>query len=117
LRFDDVLPKLPLARRWARSQATGQKAVKPMKIHIDMEMTPEEARKLMGLPDLTRMQEQLTAEMQKRMKAALDTSDPQAMLKAWMPVSAPGLEQFQRFLWDSAKAATAGAAKKPPSKG
>ena len=88
-----------------------------MKIHIDMEMTPEEARKLMGLPDLTRMQEQLTAEMQKRMKAALDTSDPEAMLKAWMPVSAPGLEQFQRFLWDSAKAATAGAAKKPPSRG
>jgi hypothetical protein len=114
LRFEDVLPKLPLARRRARSQATGQKAVKPMKIHIDMEMTPEEARKLMGLPDLTRMQEQMTAEMQKRMKAALDTSDPEAMLKAWMPVAAPGLEQFQRFLWDSAKAATA---KKPSSKG
>lgn len=87
-----------------------------MKIHIDMEMTPEEARKLMGLPDLTRMQEQLTAEMHKRMKAALDTSDPQAMLKAWMPAGAPGFEQFQRFLWDSAKAATAPSSKKPSSK-
>jgi hypothetical protein len=86
-----------------------------MKIHIDMEMTPEEARKLMGLPDLTRMQEQVMAEMQKRMKAALDAADPQALLKSWMPLGGQGFEQFQQFLWDSAKAAT-GAAKKTSAK-
>ena len=82
-----------------------------MKIHIDMEMTPEEARKLMGLPDLSRMQEEVMKEMQKRMKAALDTSDPEAMLKAWMPMGGAGFEQFQRFLWDSAKAAASGQTK------
>lgn len=76
-----------------------------MKIHVDMEMTPEEARKLMGLPDLSKMQEEVMKEMQKRMKAALDTTDPEAMLKAWMPMGGAGFEQFQRFLWDSAKAA------------
>lgn len=82
-----------------------------MKIHIDMDMTPDEARKLMGLPDLSRMQEAIMAEMQKRMKAALDTSDPEAMLKAWMPMGGQGFEQFQRFLWDSASRA-AGTQKK-----
>ena len=86
-----------------------------MKIHVDMEMTPEEARKLMGLPDVTRMQEAMLAEMQKRMKAALDTSDPEAMLKAWMPMGGQGFEQFQRFLWDGA-ARAAGGAKKDPAK-
>lgn len=82
-----------------------------MKIHIDMDMTPEEARKLMGLPDLSRMQDEIMAEMAKRMKTALDTSDPEAMLKAWMPMGGAGFEQFQRFLWDGAARAS-GAAKK-----
>ena len=86
-----------------------------MKIHVEMDMTPEEARKLMGLPDLTKMQEQVLAEMQKRVKAALDTSDPEAMLRAWMPMGGQGLEQFQRFLWDSARTAS-GAAKKDAGK-
>jgi hypothetical protein len=88
-----------------------------MKIHIDMEMTPEEARTLMGLPDLTRLNEEMVGEIAKRMKAALDTSDPQAMLRAWMPMGGQGFEQFQRFLWDSAKAAASGSTKKTPPKG
>lgn len=85
-----------------------------MKIHIDMEMTPEEARTLMGLPDLTALNEEMVGEIAKRMKAALDTSDPQAMLRAWMPMGGQGFEQFQRFLWDSAKAAGNSAKKTPP---
>jgi hypothetical protein len=88
-----------------------------MKIHIDMEMTPEEARTLMGLPDLSALQDEFLAEMRKRMKVALDTSDPEAMLKAWMPLGGQGFEQFQRFLWDSAKAATGTAKKSSPPKG
>lgn len=83
-----------------------------MKIHVDMDMTPEEARKLMGLPDVSRMQDEMMAEIAKRMKSALDTSDPEAMLKAWMPMGGAGLEQFQRFLWDSAARATGGTKKK-----
>ncbi len=78
-----------------------------MKVNVEIDMTPDEARRLMGLPDVSAMQERLMAEMERRMKAAMDTSDPEAMLKAWMPVGGQGFEQFQRFLWDSA-ARTAG---------
>jgi hypothetical protein len=76
-----------------------------MKVNIEIDMTPEEARKVMGLPDLSKMQEKVVAELQKRITASLDLNDPQAMLKAWMPLG--GLEQFQQFLWDSAKHAVA----------
>ena len=76
-----------------------------MKIHVEMDMTPEEARTLMGLPDLSGLHELILAEMKKRMKAAMDTSDPEAMLRAWMPMGGQGFEQLQKFLWDSAKAA------------
>ena len=76
-------------------------------------MTPDEARKMMGLPDVSALQQRMLDEMERRMKAAVDTSDPDAMLKAWLPLAVPGFEQFQKFLWDSAKLATgAGEAKK-----
>ncbi|HET7334032.1 MAG TPA: DUF6489 family protein [Rhizomicrobium sp.] len=82
-----------------------------MKFHIEVEMTPDEARKVMGLPDVTKLNEKMLAEMEKRMKQAMDTSDPEAMLRAWMPMSGlgsgvQGFEQFQKFLWDSARKAT-----------
>ncbi|MGN6515056.1 MAG: DUF6489 family protein [Rhizomicrobium sp.] len=73
-----------------------------MKVHVELDMTPEEARRLMGLPDVSRIQEKMTAEMERRIKAAMDTSDPEAMFKAWMPMGGQGFEQFQRFLWDAA---------------
>jgi hypothetical protein len=71
-----------------------------MKVNIELDMTPDEARRLMGLPDVSAMQERMAALIEQRMKAALDTSDPQAMLKAWFP--GEPMEQFQRF-WDAAK--------------
>jgi uncharacterized protein DUF6489 len=79
-----------------------------MKVHVEVDMTPEEARKLMGLPDVAPMQEEMVREMQRRMKAAMDTSDPEAMMKAWMPLGGQGFEQFQKFLWDSARRAASG---------
>jgi hypothetical protein len=103
LRFGFVLFRLPLARPGAGSQGIGFEAVKRMKIHIEMDMTPEEARTLMGLPDVSALNEQMLEEMRRRMKEA---SDPEALMKLWAPMG-QGFEQFQRFLWDSAKAAAA----------
>jgi hypothetical protein len=73
-----------------------------MKLHFDLDLTPDEARRVMGLPDVSKLQEKLTAEMEKRMMAALDTaSDPEAMLKTWFSWGSQGMEQVQRFLRES----------------
>jgi hypothetical protein len=82
-----------------------------MKIRIEMDMTPDEARRMMGLPDVAAAQDKIVAQMEKQMLAALDTSDPEAMLRSWFPLGAQGFEQFQKFLWDSARQAS-GAARK-----
>jgi hypothetical protein len=83
-----------------------------MKVNIELDMTPDEARRMMGLPDVAAFQARMTAELEKRMKAALDTSDPAAMLKAWFPMSSgEGMQQFQRF-WEKA-AKTKPSASKP----
>jgi len=46
-----------------------------MKVNITMDMTPEEARAFMGLPDVAPLQKRMLDDMQARMKAAFDDKD------------------------------------------
>ena len=70
-----------------------------MKITVDIDCTPDEARQLMGMPDMTDLQQEIIEEMRKRLLAGLDTMDPQAMLRSWGPAGAEGWEQFQKMFW------------------
>ncbi len=74
-----------------------------MKITIDVDCTPEEARAFVGLPDVGPLQRAFVDDMKTRMGEALAKMDPEAMVKAWMPADAPGWEQWQK-LWQSAAA-------------
>ena len=82
-----------------------------MKMNVEIDLTPEEARKFLGLPDVTKVQDKMMAEIEKRMKAAVDLGDPEAMMRAWMPLGGQGFEQFSKFLFDSARRAAGGARK------
>ena len=81
-----------------------------MKVNITMDMTPEEARAFMGLPDVAPLQKRMLEDMQARMKAAFDANDPEGMMRAWMPLSSAmggGAEAFQKLqkaMWDGATA-------------
>ncbi len=70
-----------------------------MKIKIDVECTPEEARTFLGLPDVAPMQAALMEELQTRMTAALEAMDPEALMKTWLPLGLQGLEQAQKMFW------------------
>ncbi len=77
-----------------------------MKFTIDVDCTPAEARAFLGLPDVAPMQENLLAEVEKRMQANLKVMDAEQMLKAWLPAGLPaglqGLEQLQKMFWAQA---------------
>lgn len=78
-----------------------------MKLHIEIDLSPDEARRVMGLPDVTKMQERIAAEMEKRMMEAMKAaSDPEALLKTWFSWGSQGLEQFQRFVQDAQRTAS-----------
>lgn len=77
-----------------------------MKVTIDVDLSPEEARRLMGLPDLEPMQQRLLAQLEKQMAQNLSYMDPETLVKTIMPVGAQGLEQFQNLLWSMARTAT-----------
>ena len=76
-----------------------------MKVKIDLDMTPEEARTLMGLPDLKPMQERLMAQLEKQLSNNMAYVDPEQIMKGIMPMGAQSMEQFQELLWSMARSA------------
>ncbi len=70
-----------------------------MKITIDIDCTPDEARTFLGLPDVKPMQAALMQEIQARMSAGLHAMEPEAMLKTWLPLGVQGMEQLQKLFW------------------
>jgi hypothetical protein len=76
-----------------------------MKITVDIDCTPEEARHFLGLPDVKPMQDALMQQLQDRMSANLQAMDPETMLKTWLPASIQGFEQIQKAFWSQMTAA------------
>ncbi len=70
-----------------------------MKIKLDVDCTPEEARAFFGLPDVAPMQRVLVEEIGQRMRSGLEAMDPEALMKTWMPLGLQGLEQAQKMFW------------------
>ena len=68
-----------------------------MKITMNVECTPEEARAFLGLPDVKPMQEQLMQEVQERMAANIRAMEPETMLRTWLPATLKGFEQMQEI--------------------
>jgi hypothetical protein len=70
-----------------------------MKITVNIDCTPDEARHFFGLPDVKPMQDALMQQIQDRMSANLQAMEPEAMLKTWLPASLQGFEQMQKIFW------------------
>jgi len=70
-----------------------------MKVTINIDCTPEEARTFLGLPDIKPMQDAMVAELEKRMRANMDAMDPETMFKTWLPAGIQGWEQLQKAFW------------------
>jgi hypothetical protein len=74
-----------------------------MKMRIEVECTPLEAREFMGLPDVTQLNESLVEEMTKRMQANLQMMAPEALMKSWMAAGAQAQEAFMGMLGAAAR--------------
>lgn len=68
-----------------------------MKVTMNVDCTPEEARAFLGLPDVKPMQDEMLREVQNRMTASLKAMEPEAMLKMWLPATLKGFEQLQQM--------------------
>ncbi len=73
-----------------------------MKITMNVECTPEEARSFFGLPDVAPMQEAVMQELQAQMIANIKAMDPQALIQQWVPLGMQNMEQMQKMFWGQA---------------
>ena len=69
-----------------------------MKMTIEVDCTPEEARRFMGLPDVSGLNDHLVAEMTNRIDANVSMLDPQDFMKNWMTFGAGAQEQFRKMM-------------------
>lgn len=66
-----------------------------MKIHVEIDCTPEEARQFLGLPDLRPMQDAVLAKVQQQMLDGVDALSPEALLKSWLPMAPQSPDQMR----------------------
>jgi hypothetical protein len=78
-----------------------------MKVNIEVDCTPDEARRFLGLPDVAPMQQAVMAQMEKRLVDAIASTDTQKLMEQWLPFSMKGIEQWQT-IWTQLAQSAAG---------
>ena len=85
-----------------------------MKVNVEIDCTPAEARAFFGLPDVTGLNEHMVEEMKKRLDANLAMAAPEELMKNWMNFGGQASEQFMKLM---AAAASGGGASGGPRSG
>lgn len=80
-----------------------------MKMTIEVECTPQEARAFLGLPDVTGLNETLVSEMQSRLQQNMAMLSPDEMLKTWASFGAASQDQFRKLMTAAAENMMGGA--------
>ncbi len=70
-----------------------------MNITINVDCTPEEARRFMGLPDVAPMQEDMLRQIQEQMMANVTSMQPAELMRAWLPAGFESWQEMQKSFW------------------
>lgn len=75
-----------------------------MKVTVDIDLTPEEARRAVGLPDLSPIHERYVQMLLDTMAGnAVKPEMVEALFKSWAPMGEAGLTMWRRLLEGGAK--------------
>ena len=66
-----------------------------MKVRVEIDCTPLEARQSIGLPDVAPMQIAVMDELQQQMMANIDKASPEALMQSWFTFDPKLAERFQ----------------------
>lgn len=62
-----------------------------MKVHIELDCTPEEARRAVGLPDLTPIHDRYVAMVMEMMQGQIQPEMIETMMRGWQPMGEAGM--------------------------
>jgi hypothetical protein len=70
-----------------------------MKVNVEVECTAEEARRLMGLPDLAPVHDVAVAQMIDAVRSGgISPEFVQSMIKTWSPMGESGMRIWQQLI-------------------
>ena len=72
-----------------------------MRVSINIDCTPVEARKFLGLPDVEAFQTEMMRQMQEKLTHGLTVEDMEHFMKSWTPLAGQGWENMQKMFWGS----------------
>lgn len=73
-----------------------------MKVTINIDCTPEEARTFLGLPDVKGFQDEVMRQMQEKLTKGLTPEDMEKFMNSWSPLAGQGWENMQKLFWGAA---------------
>lgn len=85
-----------------------------MKVHIEIDCSPDEARRFMGLPDVEKANAVYVDTLAKAMKGVSNIDQLDQYAKQLAPMGQMGLKMFQSFVEGAAKNTTANRDPEPP---
>lgn len=68
-----------------------------MKVTVDVDCTPEEARRFLGLPDLTPVHQAYVERMTKMVTDGSSAETFSELMKSWGPMSEAGLSMWRQM--------------------
>ena len=66
-----------------------------MKVNVEIDCTPLEARQFLGLPDVAPMQTAVMERLQQQMISNIDKVSPESLLQSWFTFDPKIAERFQ----------------------
>jgi hypothetical protein len=69
-----------------------------MKITVDIDCTPEEARRFMGLPDMAPLHDVYLDQMKRAMSEGISPTMIEAMMRSWSPMGEAGMGMWRQMI-------------------
>ena len=69
-----------------------------MKVKLEVDCTPAEARSFLGLPDVEALNNHVVDEMKLRIDAGVAMVAPEELMKSWMSFGGQATEQFRKLM-------------------
>ncbi|HUQ13040.1 MAG TPA: DUF6489 family protein [Novosphingobium sp.] len=79
-----------------------------MKVNVEIDCTPEEARRFLGFPDVSKANDVYVDNIAKAMKGVTSVDQLQDYAKQLAPMGQMGLKMFQQFMDNGGAAAFSG---------
>jgi hypothetical protein len=80
----------------AARPTTGQGDV--MKVNVEVDCTPAEARAFLGLPNVEPLNDHLVSEMKRRMDENMAAMQPDELMKTWTSFGMQAQDQFRKLM-------------------